>query len=179
EKARAQFDVNVFGAAAVMREVLPYMRKRRAGIIINMSSVAGRMSVPFGSWYSASKHALEALSDSVRMEVKPFNIKVYTIEPGMMATGFFDVAKREMEESKIPQDYTTSFESFTKRMTFYYKLAPSPRCTVNKIAQCARGITKAARHPVGIDSKMGVATASMLSDRLNDFLYMKLFGVKY
>lgn len=82
ENAKYQMEVNVFGLARITQLVLPYMRQQKSGSIINVSSVGGKVSNPMGSWYHASKFAVEALSDSLRLEVKPFGINVVVIEPG-------------------------------------------------------------------------------------------------
>jgi short-subunit dehydrogenase len=80
--AKYQLEVNVFGAARLMQLVLPTMRKNNYGKIINISSVGGKVTLPMGAWYHASKFALEGLSDALRKEVKPFGIDVIVIEPG-------------------------------------------------------------------------------------------------
>ena len=88
EKARQQFETNVFGRAAMCRAIVPHMRKNCDGRIINISSAAGIVSMPGGGWYAASKFAVEAISDSLRWETKQFGIKVSLIEPGPIKTGF-------------------------------------------------------------------------------------------
>lgn len=88
EKVRQQFETNVFGLAAVTRAILPLMRKNNNGRIINVSSIAGKTSMPGGGWYSASKYAVEAISDALRWETKKFGIKVSIIEPGPIKTDF-------------------------------------------------------------------------------------------
>lgn len=90
---RAQFEVNVFGALAVLRAVLPAMREARGGTVVNVSSVAGRVAVPFAGAYSASKHALEAISDALRVELSPWGIRVVLVEPGPISTRFGDRAR--------------------------------------------------------------------------------------
>ncbi len=90
-EARRQMEVNVFGMAAVTQKVVPYMRKVKSGLIINTSSMGGKMYFPMGAWYHASKHAVEGLSDCLRLELKPFNIKVVVLEPGFIATEFGSV----------------------------------------------------------------------------------------
>lgn len=88
DEARKQFEVNVFGMAAMTQKVVPYMRKAKQGTIINTSSMGGKMYFPMGAWYHASKHAVEGLSDCLRLELKPFNINVVVLEPGFIATEF-------------------------------------------------------------------------------------------
>jgi NAD(P)-dependent dehydrogenase (short-subunit alcohol dehydrogenase family) len=82
ENIRLQMDTNVMGMVYMLKEVLPAMRQQRAGTIINFSSIGGLMGLPFQGFYSASKFAIEGLSEALRMEVKPFNIKVVVINPG-------------------------------------------------------------------------------------------------
>jgi short-subunit dehydrogenase len=91
EQARAQFDTNVFGLAAMTRAIIPHMRDNGGGRIVNISSLAGLTSLPGGGWYAASKFAVEALSDALRWETKQFGIKVSLIEPGPIQTGFAEV----------------------------------------------------------------------------------------
>ncbi|MDR6804601.1 NAD(P)-dependent dehydrogenase (short-subunit alcohol dehydrogenase family) [Dyadobacter sp. BE34] len=91
DEARRQFEVNVFGMAALTQKVVPYMRSAQSGTIINTSSMGGKMYFPMGAWYHASKHAVEGLSDCLRLELKPFNINVVVLEPGFIATEFGSV----------------------------------------------------------------------------------------
>ena len=76
DEARRQFEVNIFGLASLTQKVLPYMRAKRSGTIINTSSIGGKIYSPLGAWYHATKHALEGWSDCLRLEVKQFNIDV-------------------------------------------------------------------------------------------------------
>ena len=82
EEARKQFDVNIFGVAMLTKKVLPHMREQHSGTIINVASIDGRLTTYFGAWYHATKYALEAFSDALRMETKDFGIQVSIIEPG-------------------------------------------------------------------------------------------------
>jgi NAD(P)-dependent dehydrogenase (short-subunit alcohol dehydrogenase family) len=88
-EARAQFDVNFFGLCSLTRTALPLMRRRRSGCIVNMSSVAGVFAMAGSAYYSATKFAVEALSESLAGEVKPFGIRVLIVEPGAFRTEFF------------------------------------------------------------------------------------------
>ena len=84
--ARYQFEVNLFGMARLTQLALPYMRRQGAGKVINISSMGGKMYTPLGSWYHATKHAVEGWSDCLRIELAPFGIHVVIIEPGVIAT---------------------------------------------------------------------------------------------
>jgi short-subunit dehydrogenase len=99
-EALSQFETNFFGTHRVCRAVLPHLRAQRAGVIINMSSLAGRISLPYQGFYSATKFAIEAYTEALRMEVRPFGIGVSMIEPGDFATSF--TANRRMTRESIP-----------------------------------------------------------------------------
>ena len=88
DKARYQFEVNLFGLAAMTQAVLPKMREQRSGLIINTSSMGGKIYTPLGAWYHATKHAVEGWSDCLRLELKEFGINVVVLEPGLIETGF-------------------------------------------------------------------------------------------
>lgn len=90
EKVQQMFDVNVFGALRMIHAVVPYMRAQQAGRIINISSLAGKLSTPANGTYSATKSALAALSNALRLELTPFGIQVIVIEPGIIKTNFND-----------------------------------------------------------------------------------------
>jgi short-subunit dehydrogenase len=91
DDARRQYEVNIFGLAAVTKAVLPHMREQHSGKIINISSMGGKMYTPMGAWYHSTKHALEGWSDCLRLELKPFGIDVVIVEPGIIKTEFADV----------------------------------------------------------------------------------------
>ena len=93
EQTQRVFDVNVFGALRLIRAVVPHMREQRSGRIINISSIAGKLSTPVNGTYSATKFALEALSDALQMELAPFGIQVVLVEPGAIKTRFDDTAQ--------------------------------------------------------------------------------------
>lgn len=99
DEARKQFDVNVFGVAMLVKRVLPYMRSRHSGTIINIASIGGRLTTYFGAWYHATKYALEALSDALRMETEPFGINISIIETGGIKTPWGFIAADDLAES--------------------------------------------------------------------------------
>lgn len=140
------FETNVFGAVRCMQAVLPSMRERQSGCIINVTSISGRLtSSPLGC-YSASKFALEAVSEALAQEVKPFNIRVGIIEPGIIDT---DMA-HEIEEESV------SIYPSSKRMAdlFFASLKnPTPATLVaDAVVEFASGDSWTLRHPVGPDA---------------------------
>lgn len=123
ERLRFLFDTNVFGLMEVTKAFLPEMMERGSGRIINVSSVSGRTTVPLMGAYHASKHAVEALSDALRMELSPFGIKVVVIEPGPIDTDIPNRVRSEFDAIVTPQSRylpvyalaDTMFERFSKR----------------------------------------------------------------
>ncbi len=96
---RQQFEVNLLGVIALVQALIPVMRQQGGGRIINVSSLGGRVAFPLGGLYSTSKFALEGLSDVLRMELEPFNIRVSVIEPGPVRTEFFNRASQQMQQA--------------------------------------------------------------------------------
>ncbi|MFD0898418.1 oxidoreductase [Loigolactobacillus binensis] len=113
EEAKNQFAVNVFGLMNLTQLVLPLMRQQHFGKVVNISSVGGQMYAPLAGWYYASKHALEALSDTLRMEVKQFGIDVIIIEPGGTKTEWGNIAMKNLLEQTPPasayRDWVTNY----------------------------------------------------------------------
>ncbi len=95
--AKAQFEVNFFAAANAAKMVMPYMRAQKSGLIINVTSIAGKIYSPMGSYYHASKHALEGLSDCLRVEAAQFGVKVVMIEPGLISTSWSGIMFDNLE----------------------------------------------------------------------------------
>ncbi len=109
-----QFQINVLAPLTLIRALVPAMREAGGGKIINISSLGGRLAFPFGGMYSASKFALEALSDSLRMELEPFNIQVSVIEPGPVSTEFFVAAAQAVEENVVDPEHTPYRAAFER-----------------------------------------------------------------
>lgn len=144
EEARRQVEVNVFGLARLCQLVLPIMRKQGSGRIVNTSSVAGRAVLPFGGWYHVTKYSVEALSDALRMEMKPFGIDMVMIEPGAIRTAWGHIAADHLAESSKGTPYEVAALNESKILHFAYnsKLISSPKVV-------ARAMNKAVnrRHP--------------------------------
>ena len=99
DAARAMFEVNVFGLMGLTQTLLPAMRKRGRGRIVNISSIAGRFVTPGAGWYGASKFAVEAISDALRLECQSLGVQVVLIEPGLIRTGFESASQGSMDAS--------------------------------------------------------------------------------
>lgn len=170
--ARYQLEVNVFGAARLMQLVLPYMRKQQSGKIVNISSIGGKLAMPFGGWYHASKFALEGLSDSLRNEVKQFGIDVILIEPGGVESEWAEIANDNLIKNSSGTVYREMAEKFIKGL----------RQTVDKNAKAiviAKLIEKAitadkpkARYSAGYMAKPALIAKKLLSDRMFDKMIM-------
>ncbi len=107
------FEVNLFALIRITQACLPQMRRLRKGMIVNLSSVVGKFPYPMGGVYAATKHAVEAISDALRMEVRPFGIRVVTIRPGTIATEFNDVANSLTGDllSRTDSDYRPIYQA--------------------------------------------------------------------
>ena len=101
EAVRKQFHTNVEGLMDVTREIIPFFRKQKSGIIINVSSMAGRMTYPFYCVYNSTKWAVEGFSEDLQFELRPFNIKVKIIEPGFIHTDFYGRSKEVMKKNEL------------------------------------------------------------------------------
>lgn len=115
QAVQRQFTVNLLAPIALIRTVIPVMRNQGRGRIINVSSIGGRLAFPLGGLYSASKFALEGLSDALRMELEPFNISVSVIEPGPVRTEFFGVARNQSEQV-ITDPLNTPYRSAIQKL---------------------------------------------------------------
>ncbi|QLD88650.1 SDR family oxidoreductase [Natronomonas salina] len=110
DRFQKQFDVNVFGPHRLVREVLPHMREREDGTIVNVSSVAGRLAAPGMGAYAASKHAIEGYSDALRLEVEPFGVDVSVVQPGPVQSSFRDRVDDELGRLERTRDYEDLYE---------------------------------------------------------------------
>ena len=120
-EARRQFEVNLFGLARLVQLVLPHMRKQKEGRIINVSSMGGRLTTYFGAWYHATKYALEAFSDALRMEVSDFGIDVSLIEPGGIKTDWGIIAADKLANSAKGGAYEKEAMKTAKGMKKLFK----------------------------------------------------------
>jgi NAD(P)-dependent dehydrogenase (short-subunit alcohol dehydrogenase family) len=162
EQVKQQFDVNFFGLIAVTKAILPIMRQQRSGIIINVSSVGGRITFPFSSLYHATKFAVEGLTESMQYELNPLGIRLKIIEPGGYKTEF---AGRSMALFGVEglDDYKPSFEKFTS-MLEDWPMSENIGEVADAIYSAATDGTEKLRYPVGHDAVQMIAARQQMDD---------------
>lgn len=138
EQVQQMFDVNVGGVLRMIRAVIPHMRERGAGRIINISSVSGKLVTPANGAYSASKFALEALSDAMRLELEPFGIEVMLVEPGSIKTQFHATVERNAQEifSNTRSPYRPLYAEYERVTTGMRRAEPGPEA-VSRVVEKA------------------------------------------
>jgi len=176
--ARKQFDVVFWGGLLVSRHVLPIMREQGRGLIINVSSIAGKLGLPYQGFYSAAKFAVEGLSEALSMEVKPFGIKVVLVEPGDMSTGF--TSNREWVMLKdISSPYLEQVKKTREIMDKNEVKGGNPAGVAKKIVCIVRKKHPAFRYVVGKpDEKLAMIMKVLLPFRLFEKILSSFYGVK-
>jgi NAD(P)-dependent dehydrogenase (short-subunit alcohol dehydrogenase family) len=165
EKARYQFEVNLFGLAEMTKAVLPHMRKERKGQIINTSSAGGVIWSPLGTWYHATKHALEGWSDALRLELTPFGIDVTVIRPGLIKTSIAESA-RELAPENIENSAYVSMYQKLRAARRASKLKPSPPEVIAKtVSKAIRARKPKTRYTAGSNAKLMIRMRKLLGDR--------------
>lgn len=172
DEARRQFQVNVFGLAELTRLILPHMRSRHRGRILNVSSMAGRMTTYMGAWYHATKYALEAFSDALRMETRRFGIDVVLVEPGCIRTAWGTIAADNLIRSSASGPYQSEAIRVAKGLNTLYtsSLPTSPQKMARIVVRAATVSRPRTRYLDGFGAKALVALHTLLPDRLFDFL---------
>ena len=166
DQLKAQFETNLFGVVRLIKGILPGMIERRAGTIVNVGSIAGRIATPFNAAYAASKFALEGMSEALRTEVWPFGVRVAVVEPGAVETSF--LRNQEMGEMVDTGDlaYTPFMERYRTRSKRFHRWAADPVKVAKVIHKVLRSRRPALRHPVGIDARAGMLGARLIPERL-------------
>lgn len=170
EDARRQFEVNFFGVTFLTKAVLPFMREQKSGSIINVTSIAGKIGWALGSYYHASKHALEGWSDSLRMEVKQFGIDVVIIEPGAIKSEFYEV----MNQPLIDRSKDGPYETLASRIIDLNEknddgaASLSPDVIGRLIFKAVNDINPKTRYVGGKGARLALFLRKILSDKLFD-----------
>ena len=175
EQAKRQFDVNLFGLAEVTKAVLPTMREQKSGIILNISSVGGKIYTPLGAWYHATKHALEGWSDSLRLELAQFGINVVIIEPGAIKTEFDSAMDQQFGETEN-SPYGPLKITMEKVMHNAYKPGnySEPSVIAKTISSAVKAKRPKTRYAAGKMAKQTLIGRKWLSDRGFDKMIMNM-----
>ena len=179
QQLRRQFEVNVVGQIAVTQAVLPLLRRAR-GRIVNMGSIAGRGTIPMMGPYSASKHALEALTDALRLELYPWGIEVSIIEPGAIATPIWDKSMQISVdvESEMPADGRHLYEAAARSVRESVGQAAARAIPADAVVKAVLHALTArrpkTRYLVGRDAKLRAVMVRWLHDRLHDWILKKV-----
>ncbi len=170
---RRQFETNVFGLIAMTKLVLPGMRRQRWGRIVNLSSMGGKLTFPGGSYYHATKHAVEALSDALRFEVKGFGIDVIVIEPGPIKTRFGDTAVGSIAAPK-DSPYAAFNAVLEKQIREAYeggpmaRFAAPPAAVAEVIEKAITAASPKTRYKVTLAARVLMGLRRVLPDRAFD-----------
>lgn len=170
EEARRQFEVNIFGLARLCQLVLPYMRRNTYGKIVNMSSMGGKLYTPLGGWYHATKHALEGLSDCLRIETQAFGIDVIIIEPGAIQSEWGDIAIESMLRTSGQTAYAGLAQATARMFKKSYddpKIS-SPRVIAKVILEAVTAKKPATRYIAGHMARPYLWTRKFMPDRMFD-----------
>jgi NAD(P)-dependent dehydrogenase (short-subunit alcohol dehydrogenase family) len=177
DEVRLQFETNVFGLVRMCQLVLPGMRRQGTGRIVNLSSIGGRLTFPGGGFYHGTKYAVEAISDALRFEVRPFGVKVILVEPGTVLTPFGDTAMASISDGG---PYAAFKEGLAETVKGAYegamaRMAISPEKVASVIERAIGARRPRARYPVGAPARMGIAMRRVTPDRMFDAVLRSQF----
>jgi NADP-dependent 3-hydroxy acid dehydrogenase YdfG len=182
DEVRAQFDTNVFGLIRMCQLVLPGMRERGQGKIVNIGSMGGRLTLPGGGLYHATKYALEAISDALRFELRGFGVNVILIEPGLITTGFGGVASGSVGKAAHDEgDPYTDFNRTVAKITAdayegpMVKLGGGPEKVAETIVKALGARRPKARYPVTPSAHLMIGQRRITPDRLWDLMMRAQF----
>jgi NAD(P)-dependent dehydrogenase (short-subunit alcohol dehydrogenase family) len=167
DEARRQFDVNIFGLARMTQLVLPQMRAQRDGYIVNISSMGGKIWEPLGSWYHASKFAVEGLSDSLRVEVAAFGIKVVIIQPGTIRSEWSGIAADKLEAASANTPYAEQAKLVGGglRAVDHMRMASGPEVVAEAVGKAVQSPKPRTRYIVGGGARGILLAEAVLPDR--------------
>ena len=177
EEARAIFETNLLGILRVCRAAIPTMRKQGSGMLINVSSIGGRIGLPFQGFYSATKFALEGLTEALRMETRGFGIRAVLIEPGDFCTGFTD--SRHLVKTSISSDvYRTAQEHVLSIVEKDERGGASPDAIARLVARILRKRSPRVRYTVGpVAQKLAASLKRILPSKWFEWALSKYYGV--
>ncbi|WP_375586893.1 oxidoreductase [Flagellimonas aurea] len=175
ESAKFQMEVNVFGLARLTQLVLPHMREQHDGMIINISSIGGKIANPLGGWYHASKFAVEALSDSLRMEVRQFGIDVVVIEPGGVKSEWSDIAMENALKISANGIYGNMIQKMVETGKKFKNKNAEPKVIADLILKAINSKKPKTRYSGGFMAKPLLFLRKILSDNMMDRMILGQF----
>ena len=177
DELRDQFETNFFGMVALTKQVLPGMRERRQGHIINVSSINGKLALPLLSAYCSSKYAIEGFSESMRLELRPFNVFVSLIEPGTFPTDIFGRNARMAAASRRCDSpyYNVTQRAEAMTMEYVRRSHADPAAVARRIARVAMSRRPALRYLVGADARALSAARRLLPYAVLENVLCRLF----
>lgn len=177
-EVRAQFETNVFGLLAATRAFLPRMRERRSGRIVHVGSVSGHVALPFLGAYAATKHALEAISDAMRLELEPFGVHVVLIKPGAINTEFGETEKEGLRKyAGADSPYARPLEAFMRWHAGFHPTAPGPECVAEAIERALTDTPPRDRYHAPGRTAWLMRIRTMLPTSVSDGLLKRLSGL--
>jgi NAD(P)-dependent dehydrogenase (short-subunit alcohol dehydrogenase family) len=177
EDLRAQFETNVFGLMAVTRAFLPRMRERGFGRVINVSSIGGRITLPFFGGYNATKYAVESLSDALRVELRPFGVDIILLEPGVIGTNFTPRSAQGASPYRQPgSPYEPAMLVFDKMTALTERTAARPDVTSRAIERALRARRPKARYVTPLRDRLGVGMLRLMPTRWSDAIKGQMSG---
>ncbi|MDQ1705646.1 MAG: hypothetical protein QOF18_2012 [Frankiaceae bacterium] len=176
EAVRYQLEVNLVAPARIARLVLPGMRSRGDGRIVNISSIAGRISLPLMGWYCASKHGVEAMTDALRMEVAPYGVTVSLIEPGSFGTGIWDGAS--YPEEAATGTYAAAYDRARRTTSAGTRVMPDPVWVARTVRLALQTPVPLARYLIGVDAVGGVLAERLIPTAVSDIVKGIVTGVR-
>ena len=164
-----QYDVNLFGLARVTKAVLPHMREKESGLIINISSVLGETYGPLAGWYLSTKHALEGWSDALRVELKEFEINVVVVQPGAINTNFSNVTKTYIDKYRENAPYQHLYgEPITDTGNEVLSNQSDPIVIAKVINKAMNARNPKTRYAAGAYSRIGIFLRKIMTDKMFD-----------
>lgn len=176
DKLEQQFRVNVLGLMAFTQPWLPGMRERHRGTVVNLSSAAGRWSMPFMGAHSATKYAVEAMSDALRLELAPFGVHVVLIEPGPIGTNFGSVAE-QLHEDQSASPYAQFQRRFRGSKQASDRFGRSAETVARVIARSVESAHPRPRYTVTISAKVGTVARRLVPDIAADWVLRRVLGL--
>jgi NAD(P)-dependent dehydrogenase (short-subunit alcohol dehydrogenase family) len=180
EDVRRQLDVNVVGQVAVTQALLPALRAAR-GRVVFLSSVGGRVAMAFTAPYAASKHAIEAIGDALRVELRTSHVQVALVEPGSVATPIWDKGRAEAERVDVPDELRQQYGHIPEAMDTMLRSTAERGVPPEQVAETIeRALTAPrmrARYVVGRDARVMIAVRRLLPDLVFDRLARRVLGV--